>query len=55
MNSKQVNNKEVEFNDFFSNIDIVNMSTDNIDDIFGLVYKFIKFENSAVYPHLNGI
>ncbi|GHT08450.1 hypothetical protein FACS189432_08240 [Bacteroidia bacterium] len=43
------------FEDLFSDTDIANMSTGSVDEIFDFVYKFIKREDSAVYPHLDGI
>lgn len=55
--AKQANSDSnvIGFEDLFSDTDIANMSTDSVDGIFDFVYKYTKRENSAVYPHLNGI
>jgi hypothetical protein len=60
MNSTKVkqenfNIEEVVFNDLFSKKDIANMSNESVDSIFHSVYKYIMKEDSAVYPHLDGI
>jgi len=53
--TKQANSgfEEIRFNDLVSEKDIANMSNENIDSIFDVVYKHIM--KDAVYPHLSGI
>ena len=52
---EDISSDELRFNDLFGEKDIANMSNETLDSFFNSVYKFIKKDNSAVYPHLDGI
>ena len=52
---ENINIDELRFNDLFSDKDIANMSNETLDSFFNSVYKYIMKDDSAVYPHLDGI